>query len=260
MPSPFPGMDPYLEVQGRWIGFHNGLVVHCSELLNRTLPEDYVAQTDERVSLVSSDDLDGSRRPDLTIGREEGPPSPQPAGGTAVGTLKPTTMQVIRRPFEVRDSWVEIFHLPEMELVTVIEVLSPTNKSGSGRVEYLAKREALLDRPVHLIEIDLLLGGAPMPLSGRVARGHYMAIIARAERRPDAEVYSWPLRHPLPVLPIPLRAPDPDIMLDLGEAFRETYDGGRYRRAVRYGRPLPENLPISAEDRAWAEAFIRPSA
>lgn len=197
--------------------------MHCSKLLNRTLPEDHVAQMDARVSIVSSDDLDD-------------------------------------RPFEVRDSWVEIFHLPEMELVTVIEVLSPTNKGGSGRGDYLAKRDALLDSPVHLVEIDLLLAGSPMPLSGQVARGHYMAIVARAERRPDADVYSWPLRHPLPVLPIPLRAPDPDIRLDLGVAFRETYDGGRYRQAVRYGRPLPENLPISAEDRAWAEAFVRPSA
>ncbi|MHB1562069.1 MAG: DUF4058 family protein [Isosphaeraceae bacterium] len=159
---------------------------------------------------MSSDDPEDTRRPGITIQREEGQAARQPAGGTAVGTLEPTTMRVIRRPIEVRDSWVEIFHLPEMELVTVIEVLSPTNKSGSGRGDYLAKREALLDRPVHLIEIDLLLAGSPMPLSGRVARGHYMAIVARAERRPDADVYSWPLRHPLPVLPIPLRAPDPD--------------------------------------------------
>jgi hypothetical protein len=51
MPSPFPGIDPYLEAQGRWPGFHNVLIAYCSEVLNRELPESYVAQTDERITV-----------------------------------------------------------------------------------------------------------------------------------------------------------------------------------------------------------------
>jgi hypothetical protein len=247
-------MDPYLEAQGRWPGFHNALIVHCSELLNRDLPEHYVAQTDERIAMVSFDMPVGDRIPDVLIGRDEnGTAAPRSAAPAGVGTLEPTTMQLVKRTVEVRETWIEIYHLPEMELVTVIEILSPTNKGGSGRSDYLAKRDALIDRAVNLIEIDLLLSGRRMPLSGRLPPGDYVAIVARSERRPDAEVYSWPLRQPLPALPIPLRAPDPDVRLNLTEAFQMTYDRGGYTRVMRYGRVLPASLPISPEDRAWAE-------
>src|SRR3954453_10659934 len=99
MPSPFPGMDPYLEAQGRWPGFHNMLIACCSELLNRELPESYVAQTDERIALVSFD--------------------------------VPAALQLVKHAVEVRETWIEIDHLPEMELVTAIEILSPSNKGGS---------------------------------------------------------------------------------------------------------------------------------
>jgi Protein of unknown function (DUF4058) len=208
MPSPFPGMDPYVEAQGRWAGFRNVLIANCSELLNRVLPETYVSQTDERMA-------------------------------------------------EVRETWIEIYHLPEIELVTAIEIVSPRNKVGSGRVDYLVKRDALIDQPVNLIEIDLLLSGSRMPVSGKLQPGEYVAIVARFERRPEAAVYTWPLRQVLPILPIPLRAPDPDVSLDLGEAFRMTYDRGGYARVMRYGRPLPESLPMSPEDRAWAESLTR---
>jgi hypothetical protein len=201
-------MDPYLEAQGRWPGFHNLLIAHCSELLNRDLPETYVAQTDERVA-------------------------------------------------EVRETWIEIYHLPEIELVTAIEILSPSNKGGSGRVDYQTKRDALIDQPVNLIEIDLLLSGSRMPVSGRLQPGEYVAIVARSGRRLETDVYTWPLRQVLPILPIPLRPPDPDVSLDLGEAFRMTYDRGGYARVMRHGRPLPESLPISPEDRAWAESLTR---
>jgi hypothetical protein len=256
MPSPFPGMDPYLEAQGRWPGFHNVLIAHCSELLNRDLPESYVAQTDERIALVSFDDSATDRIPDVLIGREEGSPAGEPSDAPAVvGTIEPTTMRLLKRAVEVRETWIEIYHLPEMELVTAIEILSPSNKGGSGRTDYLAKRDALIDQPVNLVEVDLLLSGSRMPVSGTLKPGDYVAVVARAERRPQADVYAWPLRQTLPVLPIPLRTPDPDISLDLGEAFRMTYDRGGYARVMRYGRPLPEGLPVSPEDRTWAEGL-----
>ena len=258
MPSPFPGMDPYLEAQGRWPGFHNVLIAHCSELLNRDLPESYVAQTDERIALVSFDDSDSARIPDVLIGREQGSQTGERLEVPAtVGTLEPRMMRLLKRTVEVRETWIEIYHLPEMELVTAIEILSPSNKGGSGRLDYLAKRDSLIDQPVNLVEIDLLLNGSPMPISGALRPGEYVAIVARADLRPQADVYTWPLRRPLPVLPIPLRGPDPDISLDLGEAFRMTYDRGGYNRVMRYGRPLPEGLRISPEDRAWAEGLGR---
>jgi hypothetical protein len=233
-------------------------MTHCSEVLNRDLPEGYVAQIDERISLVSLDLPATERIPDVLVMRaDDAPGVPREAAGASVGILEPTTMRLIKRQVEVRESWVEIYHLPEMELVTVVEILSPSNKSGSGRGDYLAKRDALIDRPVNLVEIDLLASGGRLPMQPQLPPGVYYAIVARAERRPDAEVYSWAIRHPLPPVPVPLRLSDPDILLDLAEVYRMTYDRGGYRRLMRYGSPLPPSLPISPDDRAWAESLER---
>jgi hypothetical protein len=105
--------------------------------------------------------------------------------------------------------------------------------------------------------MDLMLRGARMPMQRRLPKGDCYVIVARTESRPDAEVYTWSLRHPLPTLPIPLREPDPDVGLNLAEVFTMAYDLGGYARAIRYGAPFPANFPISPEDRTWAES-VRP--
>jgi hypothetical protein len=256
MPSPFPGIDPYLEAQGRWPGFHTALMTHCSEMLNRDLPDAYVAQIDERISLVSFEDSASERIPDVLVMRSEGAATTAAAARSqAVGVLEPTTIRLVRQQTEVRERWVEIYHLPEMELVTVIEILSARNKSGSGRGDYLTKRDALIDQPVDLVEIDMLAGGRRLPMQPQLPAGAYYAIVARPAQRPDAHVYSWTIRDCLPRVPIPLRTPDCDVILDLAETYQMTYDRGGYRRIMRYGGPLPESLPVSPEDRSWAQSL-----
>lgn len=257
MPSPFPGMDPYLEAQGLWEGFHAMLVSCCAESLNRDLPDSYVAQVETRVSLVSYDIPSSARIPDVLIGQmRDAPSSPMSREILAIATLEPVTIPLAKREIEVRERWIEISKLPGLELVSVIEVLSPTNKAGMGRDDYLAKRDSLIDQPVNLVEIDFLLSGGRMPMEKRLPAGDYYAIVARAERRPEAEVYAWSVRHPLPVLPIPLRQPDPDVALNLTDVVNTTYDRGRYRRIARYGVALPANYPIAAADRVWAESLV----
>ncbi|MBX6316783.1 MAG: DUF4058 family protein, partial [Isosphaeraceae bacterium] len=140
-------------------------------------------------------------------------------------------------------------------LVTVIEVLSPTNKTGSGREEYLEKRRELIDRPVNLVELDLLLGGRRLPMAEPLPPGDYYALVSRAERRPQAEVYAWTIRQPLPTIPIPLRPPDPDVPLDLAAIFATAYERGRYARSLDYGAPL--TVPLAETDRLWAEGLAR---
>ena len=105
------------------------------------------------------------------------------------------------------------------------------------------------------VEIDLLLGGRPTPLGKPLPPHHYRATVARSTNRPDAQVYAWTIRHPLPSLPIPLRAPDADVTLELGAAFEMTYRLGRFGRLVRHGTPLPEYAPLGAADRVWAAAI-----
>jgi len=253
-------MDPYIEATGLWEGFHAPLVTHCSDILNQYLPEGYVAQIETRVTMLTVDLPGRDRVPDVLIAREpEAPGFFVSAGGQAAGvaTIEPITVPLAWGEVEMRERWIEIKSLPEMELVTVIEILLPSNKSGDGRSEYLRKRAALIDRPVNLVEIDLLLGGRPAPLGKSLPPHHYYAIVARSTSRPDAQVYTWTIHHRLPSLPIPLRSPDADVILDLGEAFDLTYRLGRFGRIVRHGSPLPENLPLSSADREWAESLGR---
>jgi hypothetical protein len=256
VPRPFPGMDPYLETQGMWESFHAALVTHCAEELNQGLPEGYVAQIETRVNLISRDVPERQRIPDVLAGREtDAPASPLTSSGRVVGvvTIEPMTIPLANREVERRERWIEISSLPELELVTVVEVLSPSNKAGRGRTEYLLKRDALIDRPVSLVEVELLLGGERMPMDGDLPPGDYFAIVARSSQRPNAQVYAWTIRQPLPPIPIPLRMPDADVMLNLGEAFDATYNRGRYGRLVRHGSPLPESLAIAPADRDRAE-------
>jgi len=260
MTGPFLGMDPYLEAQGLWESFHAALVTHCAEALNQRLPEGYVAQIETRVALLSLEIPGAQRIPDVLVGREpDAPRFPSSSSGEAVGvaTIEPMTIPLARGEVEVRERWIEISSLPELDLVTVIEILSPSNKSGSGRSEYLQKRDALIDQPVNLVEIDLLLGGRPMPMGKNLPAGHYYVIVARAANRPDAQVYAWTIRHALPPIPIPLRAPDADVRLDLDQPIDLTFRLGRFDRIVRHGYPLPGNLPLTSADRQWAECLGR---
>jgi hypothetical protein len=135
------------------------------------------------------------------------------------------------------------------ELVTVIELLSPSNKrSGDDREQYLAKRRELLRSPAHLVEIDLLRGWAPMPQEGR-PECDYSVLVSRAEKRPAADFWPIRLRDPLPVIPIPLRPPDAAARVDLQEVLHRAYDGPGYEHFIYSTDPEP---PLIPDDAAWA--------
>jgi hypothetical protein len=142
--------------------------------------------------------------------------------------------------------------------VTVIEILSPTNKSGLGRGEYLHKRRQFLDQPVHLVEIDLLLRGLRLPMGAALPPGDYFALVSRLERRDTSDVYAWSVRRLLPTIPIPLAQPDPDVSLDLAMAVGRAYDQGRYARLVNYTAAV--DLPLAPDDRAWVEDLAHAGA
>jgi hypothetical protein len=249
-------MDPYLEYQAPWPDFHNGLIAEIRNELGARLPDSYVARVDERIEVAASEPgPPSSFRPDVLVGRfEGGAAGPSVASGRAPSaTLEPKLVEILDRdPEELRLTWVEIRALPDLALVTAVEVLSPINKSWQGRRSYLDKRDKRHASRVNLVEIDLLLGGGPLPMKQRIEPGAYYAIVARGARLPMAEVYRWTVRDPLPCLPIPLREPDPDILIDLGALVTRVYDLGRYARTLRRGVPLPETAALTPEDRAWA--------
>lgn len=261
MAGPFPGMDPYLEDQGPWPDFHGRLIAEICNELGRSLPDSYVARVDERIEVTTTEsDPPKLFHPDVLVGGIEGgpPAAAVSAAPRAAATLEPKLVEVPSpRSEELRITWVEIRALPELVLVTAVEVLSPINKSWQGRRAYLDKRSQLHDSRVNLVEIDLLLNGAPLPMKRPLKPGAYYAIVARGSSLPVAEVYEWSVRDPLPRLPMPLREPDPDVHIDLGDLVNRVYDLGRYSRTLRHGIPLKESNSLTPEDRAWAESLSR---
>jgi hypothetical protein len=221
MPSPFPGMNPFLEQEDVWHDFHERFCPLVAELLTLQVRPHYIVKIDEHIYI------------------HELPPESRKFLGRSVDL--------------VSVSFVKICDRVRRQLVTVIELLSPSNKKpGPDREQYIAKRLQVLTSPVHFVEIDLLRGGPRLPLSD-LAVCDYYALVSRGEKRPDAG--SWPLgmRDPLPTIPIPLQTPHADAQLDLQQVLHRIYDAAGYEDYIYQGQPQP---PLSAEEAAWATQFV----
>jgi hypothetical protein len=255
MPSPFPGVDPYIEAQGFWEGFHAGLVTYCRDALNEVLPDHYVADLGVRLDLVELAQMEPKEViPDVLVSSQgRRPVAGSRRVGRAAGTamIEPVKIALPQGNVELRNIWIEIRRIPRRTPVTVIEVLSPTDRAGEGFSKYLRKRRAAIRQKVHLVEIDLLLRGERLPMDEPLPPGDFYALVSRSEERPASDVYAGTIRDPLPPIPIPLRRPDPDVTLDLGAHFATAYDRGRYARLIDY-TASPSTVKKAA-DRAWAE-------
>jgi hypothetical protein len=135
-------------------------------------------------------------------------------------------------------------------LVTVVEVLSPTNKTGTGRWEYRAKRRALARQSVHLVEIDLLVGGERLAVAQTLPKADYYAFVSRSAHWPLGDAYGWMVRQEFPRIPIPLATPDRDVLVDLQAAFVAAFERGDYGALIDYDQPPPALL--AEVDRQWA--------
>jgi hypothetical protein len=254
MNSPFPGMDPYLEDPAYREDFHRSFITYLRDALLEALPPNYDARIDQRIRLVDArEELGGVRLPDVAVTHQPTGRAASAGPSSSSAVLEPVIM-AMPAVTEDRDVWIDIFHLPERSLVTVIEVLSPTNKSGEGASDYRNKRIDLYSRHVNLVEIDLLLGGERLTFRKPLPRGDYYAVVARDEKRPNADVYAWTLRDPLPEIPVPLKSPDPDVHLALGKVFATAYERGRYARRLRYQSPPP--VQLGDLNASWASELV----
>jgi hypothetical protein len=251
MPSPFPGMNPYFEQAAYWLDFHTEFLSALRRLLAPQVAPKYIVQFEEHIYLH---DLPPQPRrrvgsADLSLARSDG------GKATSIGVAlleAPTEVWLPEQDLEeVR--YLEVRDRLGRELVTVIELLSPSNKrAGEDREQYLAKRRELLRSPVHLIEIDLLRGWTPMPEEGR-PECDYSVLVSRAEKRRAADFWPIMLRDRLPVIPIPLRSPDGSVSVDLQEVLHRAYDGPGYEHFIYSGSPEPG---LSPEDAIWARQFL----
>lgn len=173
----------------------------------------------------------------------------------AVATVEPVIV-ALSAPETIKDSFLSIRSRAAHEVVTVIEVLSPTNKrrGADARAEYLAKRHEVLASETHLVEIDLLRGGERLPVSGDLPSGDYYAFVCRGERHYEAEVYGWPLQATLPTIPIPLKPEDADARLELQAALTTSYDRLGFDYLLDYGRDVVPALSERAE--SWLRQVV----
>lgn len=269
MPSPFPGMDPFLENSEYFPDLHDSLVTYLQEMLQPRLPEPYFAKKAKRVWLERADRYIG---PDVYIARGRGRAEDVPSGGEVpIATIAETgPIAVAAEPvpmLEVEEPYLQIYtrHDGEKRLVTTIEVLSPSNKSPSseGRGLYLKKQLEILGSPVHLIEIDLLRGGEH---STAVSRERMLEKTGPIDYHVSLHCFNEPekfyvypirLRYRLPEIAIPLLPEDPAITADLQAVFNRSYDAGPFRREVDYAQETPDP-PLSEEQMRWVAEMLSP--
>ena len=251
MPSPFPGMNPYLEQERVWHDFHERFMPAAAELLGAQVDPDYIVKIDEHVYIheLPAESRQFAGRADVAVARS--PMAAETRRATAV-LEAPTHVRLPLVDLE-RISFVEIRNRDDWQLVTVIELLSPANKKpGPDREQYLAKRSQLLASAVHFVELDLLRGGPRLPFED-LQECDYYALVSRAEDRPRAGLWPLRLRDPLPALPIPLKAPDKDAALDLATIVNRVYDAAHYQTYIYAGEPQPR---LSHEDATWSRQFV----
>ena len=259
MPSPFPGMDPFLEHPWHWPDFHHRVILISSDMIVAQVRPKYFVRIEERV--YSADDWHGSRSlivPDLHLsprpGREPQTLDPPARGGVDVAEPVVATTMV---DDEVHEHRLEIIDVAERRVVTVVEVVSPSNKtSGSaGRSSFEKKRREVLRSPAHWVEIDLLRAG--VGLTKRLPRWpcEYLVHVSPADERPNGLI--WPIRlsQRLPVIPIPLLPADLDVPLDLQAVLTTVYDRAGYDVSIDYASdPAP---PLPPEWAAWAVGLLK---
>ncbi len=254
MPTPFPGMDPYLEHPVLWESVHARLITAIANQMQPRLDPRYVASIEERVYIEEGA---SKRIPDVWI-QERFVASDTPAG--AIGVAEPETdtgVEIDVQELEIHQKRIEILDVYNgMKLVAVLELISPTNKSsGAGRTSYLAKQKEILGRECHLVEIDLLRRGehilaVPEIVADQEGAFDYLVCVSRWNDRRHFTLYPKKLRDRLPRIKVPLAEPESFVPLDVQAALEQVYHEGRYKWRVRYHEPC--DPPLNADDQAWA--------
>jgi Protein of unknown function (DUF4058) len=253
MPSPFPGMDPYLEDPDLWPGFHTTFLTRIRAAITPLLPAGYFAEVEQHVWFRRDDPAEPAswKRPDVYVGAGTGAaPRSRRAARTTAPTVTVARPEVVR---EVGAGAVRIRDAKNRRVVTAIEVLSPANKTpGTDRDRYLLKRDEYLASDTNLVEIDLLRSGTRVPV-GSAPDGDYYVYITAAAEYAAVDVWVFTVRDELPVIPVPL-PPHPPLALPLRPPLDQTYDEANYGPQLDYTRPpVPALRPADA---AWAAELL----
>jgi len=222
MPSPFPGMDPYLEEEKLWPAFQHQLVSCLYQILLPGLIDRYRARVGQR----------------------------------HYATEQALFTSVVRE--EHVEEFIEIRQRSDGRLVTLVDLVSPTNKTTScGRQAYLKKRNESKAAGTSLVEIDLVLQGQPMLDYSRdgLPDWDYAVTVTRSTQPERYEIYTATLQKRLPRFRLPLAADDRDTVLDMHAAFTRCYDQGNFAAKIDYRRDPPTKL--AEENRKWVSELLK---
>lgn len=255
MPSPFPGMNPYLEHPSLWAGIHHRLITAIANYLAPKLRPKYIVAIEERVYEVSGDTAllvgvpDVSVQNSLSVARST-------ESNLAVAPKSQSVEVLLPLPEILTEAYLEIRAVETEEVVTIIEVLSPKNKQmGIGRLQYETKRLKILGSMTHFVEIDLLRQGNSMAMVGNFGQSHYRIVVSHSETRPKAQLYGFNLQDLIPEFPVPLRASEIEPAIDLKSLLDQIYDLGSYDLRIDYSRPpIP---PLSETDMVWVNEKLQ---
>lgn len=255
MPSPFPGMNPYLEHPELWSEVHHRLISAIADAIESNLSLNYRVAIEKRTYLSDGEDSVTVGIPDVSVYSQTSTPIQTPSTATLATQAESVTV-TIPVPEEIREGYLEIREVATGYVVTVIEILSPTNKrAGIGRKAYETKRREVLSTPTHLVEIDLLRGGKPMQILSEIPQTDYRILVCRGECRPLAQLYAFSVRQEIPKFFLPLQSGDTEPLVDLQSLLIGVYNRARFDMAIDYSRePLP---PLKADDRMWADELLR---
>ncbi|WGV25901.1 DUF4058 family protein [Halotia branconii] len=251
MGNPFPGMNPYLEQPELWHQVHNRLIVAIADDLTpqiapkyRVSIEERVYQSAEDILLVGIADVAVANRNTTDIGTTL----------TAAKLTEPSKVKV-PIPEQVTERFLEVRATQSQEVIAVIEILSPKNKrSKEGRTAYESKRQEILASATKLVEIDLLRQGESMPILGATATD-YSILVSRSYNRPDADLYTFDLRNPIPVFPVPLGKGETEPLVDLQRLLNQVYERARFDLAIDYTQPL--KILRSPQEEAWVRETLQ---
>ncbi|ESA32375.1 hypothetical protein N836_27680 [Leptolyngbya sp. Heron Island J] len=230
-------MDPYLENPALWSNVHGRMIVAIADTLSPLLLPKYQPIIEESVYRTSDSSSVMVGIPDIAI-QKTGSETQETNIATAV--VESSTSPIIVEipvPVTLRQRFIEIRNTASQEVVTVIEVLSPVNKRGDGRLRYLQKRERILESQANLVEIDLLHKGEPMPtVQGNVV-SHYRILVSPVQQRPQALLYPFNLSQTLPQVAIPLREGDNEPIVDFQLLLEQIYRLSGYEYSIDYSQP-----------------------
>jgi hypothetical protein len=217
-------MDPYLEHPKLWPAFQHQLLACLYQILLPGLVDRYRARVGTR-SYVSE---------------------------------MPLFTSIIRE--EYTEEFIEIRTRSDNKLVTLLEVVSPANKTTpAGRQAYLDKRREAHIQRGGIVEIDLVLQGKPTLTYSRdgLPEFDHAVSVTRATAPDRYEIYTATLQKRLPKFKLPLAPDDRDALLDLQAAFSRAYDLGGFHSLIDYKTPPPPDVPIDDADKAWVNDLLK---